>query len=161
MNAVIVYYSLEGNTEYVVKQLQKEMNADVCKLEPVKAYPTGKVSKFFWGGKSVVFGEKPKLLPYQFDEAAYDTVIIATPIWASSYVPPIKAFLDEHKLENKQVGIVACSTGGNVEKCFNKLKSELKNCKIKDVLSLIDPAVHKKQEDTEKIKAFAKKMMAQ
>ena len=67
MKSIIVYYSLEGNTEYTAKEIAAKLGADLLRLEPVKAYPTGKVSKFVWGGKSAMMAETPQLKPYQFD----------------------------------------------------------------------------------------------
>ena len=83
MNTLIVYYSLEGNTEYAAKKIAAETGADLLRLEPVKAYPSGKVSKFVWGGKSAVMAETPELQPYQFRPEAYDRIIFGFPVWAS------------------------------------------------------------------------------
>ena len=72
MRSLIVYYSLEGNTDYAAKLIAEELGADLLCLVPVKAYPTGKVSKFIWGGKAAVMSDTPKLQPYKYDDAAYD-----------------------------------------------------------------------------------------
>ena len=37
MNTLIVYYSLEGNTEYAAKIFADELGADRLRLDPVKA----------------------------------------------------------------------------------------------------------------------------
>ena len=60
MKTLIVYYSLEGNTEFAAKTIASALGADMLKLEPVKAYPTSGFKKFFWGGKSAVMEEKPQ-----------------------------------------------------------------------------------------------------
>lgn len=60
--AIVVYFSLEGNSKYVADVIAEYMEADTLRLEPAKDYPKGNVGKYFWGGKSVVFGDKPKLL---------------------------------------------------------------------------------------------------
>ena len=73
MQTLIVYYSLEGNTAQTAQEIATELGADLLQLEPVKAYPTGKVSKFVWGGKSVVFSEKPKLKDYTFERTVDET----------------------------------------------------------------------------------------
>ena len=59
MKTVIVYYSLEGNTEMTAKAIAAELGAELLPLIPVKAYPTGKVSKFVWGScKPVILGHR-------------------------------------------------------------------------------------------------------
>ena len=88
MKTIVVYFSLEGNTEYVAEKISDYLKTDTLRLEPVKEYPRGNFSKFFWGGKSVVFGETPKLVPYNFDASKYDVIIIGTPVWAGSFTPP-------------------------------------------------------------------------
>ena len=54
MKRIVVYFSLEGNTEYIADELAKVLPADKLKLVPKKAYSTSGFSKFFWGGKSAV-----------------------------------------------------------------------------------------------------------
>ncbi len=97
----IVYYSLEGNTKFVAEKMAAELGADLIRLVPVKEYPTGNVSKYFWGGKSAVFREHPKLEPYRFKAEEYELVIIGSPIWASTYAPPLANLL-KRSLPSKQ-----------------------------------------------------------
>ncbi|HBF64511.1 MAG TPA: flavodoxin, partial [Clostridium sp.] len=66
------------------------MKADTVELKTSKQYPTEGFGKFFWGGKSVLFGEKPQIINERIDLSKYDTVVIGTPIWAGSFAPPIK-----------------------------------------------------------------------
>ena len=46
MNTAVVYYSLEGNTQYAAEKVAGELGADLIRLVPVKEYPTGKLSKY-------------------------------------------------------------------------------------------------------------------
>ncbi len=158
MKAIIVYYSLEGNSEYVADIIADHTKAEKLKLEPVKEYPKGGMSKFLWGGKSVMFGETPTLAPYQFDANTYDTIIIGTPIWASSYAPPIKTFLKENKLSGKRIALYACCAGGNTDKCFAKLQKELPDCTVVATLSLIDPKSKQSPDKVQKIEEFCKQL---
>ncbi len=82
MSTAIVYYSLNGNSEFTAKKIAEKTGADLIKLVPVKAYPKTYWKQLIWGGKSVVMKEKPKLEPYTFDAEKYDTIIIGTPVWA-------------------------------------------------------------------------------
>ena len=65
MKTLMVYYSLEGNTKYVAEMIKEYTGADILPLIPAKEYPKGNVTKYIWGGKSAVFGDKPKFLPYK------------------------------------------------------------------------------------------------
>lgn len=160
MKSIVVYFSLEGNSKYVADRIAEYVGADTLGLEPVKKYPTGNVSKFVWGGKSVVFGDKPKLLPYKFDAKDYDVIIIGTPVWAGTFAPPLKTFLREHDLSHKKVALYACCGGGSTEKCIDNLKKELKNCEIIGSFSLVDPGQKQSEENIQTIKAFCSKHLS-
>jgi flavodoxin len=157
MKTIVVYFSLEGNSKYVADKISKYTGADVLSLDPLKEYPQGKASKYFWGGKSVMTGEKPKLVSYDFKANEYDVIIIGTPIWAGSFAPPIKTFLSENDLSNKKIAIYACHAGGGADKCFDKLKKELPNSEIIARLSLTNPGNRQKKENELKIEEFCNK----
>ena len=161
MKVIVVYYSLEGNTKYTAEKIASRLNADKLELVSDKEYPTGKASKFIWGGKSVVFGEKPKLKPYNFDLLAYDAVIIGTPIWAGTFAPPIKTFISENQIKGKKIGLFACSSSGNADKCFAKLKAEMGAEKGAFTLSLKDPIREKQESDIEEIEKFCKNFLTE
>lgn len=158
MRVAVVYFSLEGNTKYVAEKIAKELNADMIQLIPVKEYPTGKVSKFFWGGKSTTFKETPKLESYQFDPDNYELVILGTPIWAGTFVPPLRTFLKKTKLTGKKVAMFANCSGGSAEKCFMQLENELSDCTVLSTLRLIDPIKNANSENNEIIVGFCTRL---
>lgn len=125
MSILVVFYSLEGNTEFVSAKIAETLNADTVRLVTKKRYPTQGFKKYLIGGKSVVFGEKPKLENSKINFEKYDTVIIATPIWAGSYAPAIKTLLNQYKLANKKIALFACSMSGETAKCFSKIKKAI------------------------------------
>ena len=158
MKSIVVYFSLDGNSKYVADLIKEHVGADILSLEPVKDYPKGNASKYFWGGKSVVFGEKPKLVPYVFDAKEYDLIILGTPVWAGSFAPPVKTFLRENDLSNKKIALFACSASGEAEKCFSKIKQEIPNGEVIATLSLVNPKVKQLEENSIKIKEFCDKL---
>lgn len=154
MNTLIVYYSLEGNTAYAVKEIAALLGADTLCLEPVKAYPTGKVRKFIWGGKSAMMAETPELQPYTFDAAAYDRIIFAFPVWASNVAPPLRTFIRDNGLKGKQIAAVACQTASGADKAFAKLKDLLGVEAFAGELTLLDPKTKPDPENEKRIRAF-------
>ena len=50
---LVVYYSLEGNTEYVAEKIREKTGADLLKLVPKKAYHDKGLAKFLWGAVRV------------------------------------------------------------------------------------------------------------
>lgn len=142
MKSIIVYYSLEGSTDMVAKLIQKETGADMLRLVPKKEIPREGFGKYVWGGKQVTFAEKPELQPYTFHAEEYDTVIIGTPIWAGKCTPPIRTFLAEQNLNDKNIYLFACHLGGGADKCFAILKEKLVGNSIKGVMDFTDPENH-------------------
>lgn len=155
MKAVVVYYSLEGNTEYAARILAEELGADIIRIDPEKPYPTGK-SKFLVGGKDATMKIKPMLKKYSFDSKAYDTVIIGTPLWAWTMAPPIRTFLSENDLSDKAVHFFVSSGGGKDGKCFAAMEelAHVQNGRALR-LSLIEPLKKKSESMDGTIRKFA------
>ena len=154
MKTIIVYYSLEGNTAFAAQKMAMALGADTLRIEPVKTYPSSGFRKFFWGGKSAVMAETPKLQPYDFDATAYDRVIFGFPVWASNVTPPIRTFIKENDLSRKRIAAFACQSGAGAEKAFAKLKAALGIEKLEAELVLIDPKEKPSVDNEQKIKAF-------
>lgn len=138
MKALIVYYSMSGNTEYAAGRMVERLGADLLRLEPVKEYPDSGFRKFFWGGKSAVMAEKPALKPYRFETDGYDTVIFGFPVWAGNIAPPIRTFISENEMKASKYAAFACQSGSGAEKAFGKLKACLGHDLV-ETLVLIDP----------------------
>lgn len=160
MKTWIVYYSLEGNSEFTAQQIAKELHAELLPLHPVKAYPTGKVSKLIWGGKSAVMSEKPALEPYQFDKADCGRIIFGFPVWASKIAPPLRTFIRDNDLSGIRFAAFACQTAGGSDKAFIQLKSELSIDAFDAELVLNDPKIKPDDANLQKIKEFCEKLNA-
>ena len=106
---LIVYYSYEGNTEALVDGMKSAITADVLKLVPKKEKKTNSLFRFVWGGIQVYMTKKPKLEEYNVDLDKYDNIIIASPCWFGTFAPPIKTFLTDNKLENKNIYLIRFS----------------------------------------------------
>lgn len=154
----VIYYSMTGNTEYVAKEIEKNLNVDIIKINPIKEYPNKGFKKFFWGGKSAVMKETPELEKYDFNENKYENIIIGTPVWASTFSPPIRSFINENKdkLKNKNISIIICNSGGGADKTIEKLRQYLDIKDFKEKLVLVDPK--DKEENINIIKEFCNKI---
>lgn len=141
MRTAVVYYSMGGNTRFAAEQTAKQLGAALIPISPVKAYPDKGFRKFLWGGKSAVMGDMPELEPYSFGGGDYDRIIICTPVWASSFTPPIRTFIEENRsaLEGKEIAAVICYSGGGADKAIAKLKSFLGTDSFAAELILTDP----------------------
>ncbi len=155
----IVYYSMSGNTKYVADKIAEKIEADIIRIEPVKAYPDKGATKFIWGGKSAVMGEKPALQPYEFSTEKYDRIILGTPVWASNFAPPIRTFIKENPdIHEKKIAVFTCFSGGGADKAIEKMKKYIGIEKFEAELILVDPKENGKAEDDEKIDVFCQRL---
>ena len=159
MTTAIVYYSMSGNTKYVADKIAERIEADVIRIDPVKAYPDKGAKKFIWGGKSAVMGEKPALHPYEFNVEKYDRIILGTPVWASNFAPPIRTFVKENPdIHEKKLAVFTCFSGGGADKAIEKMKKYIGIKEFEAELILVDPKENVKAEDDEKIDVFCQKL---
>jgi len=139
---LIVYYSLDGNTRFVAENIAKIINADLLELKPLAEEVPRNFMKYFWGGRQVCMKQKPALCSFELNPQNYDTLFIATPVWAFSYTPAIASFFDKVKLEKKRIALVCCS-GGAKGKTFEKMKDKLSGNEFIGELHLIEPLRNK------------------
>ena len=159
MNTLIVYYSLEGNTRWMVNEIASRLGARTIELIPKKAYPDKGFKKFLWGGKSATMKETPELEKYDADVAGAELVIFATPVWAGTFAPPLRTFIAENDLGGKKLAFAACSSSGNAAGCFAKLKSLLGDPLPLAELSLKDPKTKPMDESRRLIDDFCRKLL--
>jgi len=160
MKTLIVYYSLEGNTEYAAEVLAEKLGADTLRLVPVKKYPDSGFRKFLWGGKSAVMAETPELEPYSLDPRTYERILIGFPVWAGNVAPPIRTFIKENDIRGKRIAAFACEGGSGAEKAFEKLKSAIGIASLEAELVLIDPKAKPSEENARRMDAFCKALEA-
>ncbi len=158
-NTLIIYYSLEGNIDFLMRKMAKAINADTCRLETVKEYPKKGLLKFLHGGRDASFGFKPELKTALPDLSAYSRIIIGTPVWASKPAAPINTFLDKADFSGKNVAIVASSAGGSAAKCISIIGNAVttKGGTITDSIAFVNP-LKKPQEALETIETFSQKI---
>ena len=153
MKALVVYYSMGGNTEYAARKIAQRTGAELLRLEPEKAYPDRGLKKFLWGGKSAVMAEKPRLKPYRFEPGGYDLVVFGFPVWAGNVTPPVRTFLSENDPGAGLYAAFACQSGSGAEKAFGKLKACLGH-ELARTLVLNDPKDRPDPEKDAQIEEF-------
>ena len=158
MKAAVIYYSLEGNMDFIAQKLGESGNVDLCRLIPKKEYPKGKISKYVWGGKSATFGEMPSLEDITIDLEQYDTLVIGTPIWAGTMTPPVLTFLHDHKIVGKKIILVTTCDGGDSEKAVKKMKEYLSDSTVIDAITFVKPLQNQNEELQNKIENIRRLM---
>ncbi|EJO5348757.1 flavodoxin [Clostridium botulinum] len=147
MKSLIVFYSLEGHTKFIADIMGKELECDLLQLKPEKEISKTGFRRFIWGGKSVIFNEKPSLKNKIPNLDQYQTIFIGTPIWAGKYTPAINTFISENEIKGKNIAFFACHAGGGAKKCFNKLEDILKDNTILGKIDLVDSEGEREKRD--------------
>ena len=117
MKTAIVFFSLDGNTRLAACGLAERLGADVFEIRTVKPYPAKGPLKILVGGKDATFDKCPAIQPLGIDLAAYDQVVLGTPVWADKVAAPINTFLKECDLGGKHLALLISSAGGDATKC--------------------------------------------
>jgi len=142
MQALVIYYSLEGNTAHLAQAIGKELSADLLRLQPSADIKSSGFMRFLWGGRQVMSKAQPELQPYELDLSRYTHLFIGTPVWANSYAPALRTFLESETVQNKQIGLFCCY-GGAEGKCLTHLRTALTgNTIAAQGLGIRDPLKH-------------------
>ena len=159
MKTALVYFSLTGNVAQTAERLAKTLDADLIPLVPEKAYPDKGAKKFLWGGKCALMGEKPALKPYAFDGGAYDRIIFGTPVWAGTFAPPLRTFVEDNRaaLAGKRLAAFLCCSGGE-GKTFQKLRALLGVTAFDAEMILVDPKDRPAPRNDESLAVFTAKL---
>ena len=124
-STAVVYYSLSGNTQKCAETLAAILNADIFKLETVTSYPKS------YGKLLAVTREESKMkakrelqVPIP-DLTAYRRVLIGTPNWWGALSSPIRTFMAEEDLKDKEVALFCTHGGCGVKEVENEFLSFL------------------------------------
>ena len=150
----VVYYSLQGNCEFVANEIAGKLDAKTIRLVPDVEPPKKGFGMFFKGGGMAVMKKTPGLVGFDFNADDYDTIVLCSPVWAGRYAPAVRSFLSRTDLSGKKIAIVASSAGGDAEKMLDTLAADSR-AEVIGRLSLVLP-LKKQDEAREKIAQFCK-----
>lgn len=159
LKKLVIFYSFEGNTKFIAEGISEIIGADLLELKPKKDVESKGFMKYFWGGKQVITGKKPELLPIDKKPEDYDLILIGTPIWASRYTPAINTFLDTAQINGKKIAFFCCHAGGGNGKAFKMLKEQLKGNEVLGEIEFKDPLKKGKEEAKEQLKEWIERIL--
>ena len=138
MKAAVIYYSFDGNSAFIADTIKAELKAETFEIKTVDSKRRRGLALFLWGGGQVFFGKKPPILPPTIDIAAFDLIILGTPVWAGSPAPAMVTFLDKVKISKKKLGLYCCH-GGSKGKVFHKMEALLPGNAIMGEIDFKEP----------------------
>ena len=111
--ALVVYYSLSGNTRGVARKIASRLHADILEIYTEKDYPDDYDVLLGLGKRETASGYLPKLKPYRVDYTKYDTIVVGTPVWWGTIAPAMRSFLSSNLAQLKGKNVYPFATNGN------------------------------------------------
>jgi len=107
---LVLYYSQNGATQAVAEELQKQLGADIERIEAEEPYAGDFQATIQRSGQEREKGETPALKPLQSKIADYDVIFLGYPIWFGTYAMPITTLVKEQDFAGKTV-VPFCTFG--------------------------------------------------
>ena len=89
MKAITIFYSFSGSTRGVAEKVKVACGGDIIEIKPKEKYSS--LSAYTLGCFRALREERDPIDPETVDVAAYDLIVIGTPVWAWKATPPINA----------------------------------------------------------------------
>jgi flavodoxin len=158
MKKLVVFYSLCGNTKLIAETISKAVNADILELEYKNKRKAKGILKYFFGGREVLKRIKPELLPFDKNPLDYDLIFIGSPVWGSTYAPPLRTFFTNNRLRDKNIAFFCCY-GGSDKKVYDYMKQALRRCHILGRIGFKKPLKKDKEYNIQKAKEWATRII--
>ena len=128
---LVLYYSQNGTTQIVAEELQKQLGADIERIEAVTPYDGDFQATIQRGGDELRSGKTPEIKPLQVNLADYDVVFLGYPIWFGTYAMPIATLVKENDFAGKTI-VPFCTFGsGGLNTSTEALKKALPQADIR------------------------------
>ena len=141
MAILVAYFSAEGTTAKVAKDLAAATGADIFEIKPEKPYtaadirwtnPFSRCNKEKLGKREVPV----KGIVDHFDQ--YDAVLIGFPIWYGCAPNVVNTFCSGYDFTGKKVALFATSGGSGIGKTKERLQPYVKGTTIIDAKLVSD-----------------------
>jgi flavodoxin len=154
MKALVVFYSMTGNTKEVAVHISEVLNCDVEEIFDVK--PRKGFFGFVKSGIESLFKIMPEIKQTEIDPKDYDLVIIGTPVWIGNMASPIRTYLFKNNEKINNAAFFCTIKGNNDKKVFLEME---RICESNPVacLSLKDKEI-KQEKHIKKVKQFINKI---
>lgn len=130
MKYVVAYYSWQGHTEKVARDLAERLKAEVVKIEPVQD------SGMFMKAMKAFLGLRSGIKSCRTDLADVDFLILASPVWAQKVPPYINEYTSMVSgSKGKPFSVLVEMGTSGAEKAIAIIRKKLENKGMKFVSS--------------------------
>ncbi|MFA6134511.1 MAG: flavodoxin [Phycisphaerae bacterium] len=138
MKTLVVYYSRSGITRTVAQAIAAALGADLEEIIDTKDR-SGALG-YLAAGRDAMKRKPADIQPPQKDPAAYDRVILGTPVWAFTMTPAIRAYVERFRGGLKRVAFFCTQGGSGDQRTFAHL-AELTGLQAEATLTVLEKEV--------------------
>jgi flavodoxin len=113
MKTLVAYYSRTGVTRKAAEDIARWLGADIEEI--IDAKPRGGVIGWLGAGKDASLKRLAEIAPVGRDPAAYELVVVGTPVWAFTMAPAVRTYITRYGQALKRVAFF-CTMGGSGDK---------------------------------------------
>ena len=92
-----------GNTEIIAKEIARQVNGDLFRIERREAYPDDYEQTTKVASRELLDNARPELTSTVKDFDSYDVIYLCFPIWWDAMPMPVLSFLDTYDFSGKTV----------------------------------------------------------
>lgn len=108
-NILVVYYSRTGHTRQIAEAIAAKCSAN---LEAIHDVSSRLGFLGYWrSGREAWREQTTEIRQVEKDPAAFDLVVIGTPVWAGRMSSPIRTYITEQRSRFKRIAVF-CTLGG-------------------------------------------------
>ena len=148
---LVVYYSRDGGTERVAKEIAGKLNADIEAIIDQKSRKG--ILGWLSAGKDATFKRETTIGNIEKNPADYEITIIGTPMWAGSMTPAVRTYINKFKRSVKNTAYFVVAIGMPPDKVVKSME-ELAGITAKGFVGFVHRDFKKKETYEEKIKNF-------
>jgi flavodoxin len=135
---LIVYHSRSGYTRRIAHELARRLDADLDEIRIVQ--PMKGVLGYALCAMEAIAGLAPALRPARKDPAAYDMVVVGTPVWFWSLASPVRSWLESHPLPGRRLAFFCTMGGSGAGRVFDAMR-QISGCTPRVTLALTDDEI--------------------
>ena len=150
MSSIVVYFSRNGsnwvddkvdnlevgNCEILAKYIQKQINADIFKIETKKQYTNEYYKATEEAKEELQNNARPELLSYPENFEKYNTIYLIYPIWWGTCPMAVFSFLEKYDFSNKTIFPFCTHEGSGISNSVSDIKKYAQNAKIKNAFEV-------------------------
>lgn len=149
--ALVVYYSLHnGNTRIVAEKIQKQVGADLFRIETVQAYPAAYNDVTAQAKKELESNYRPPLKKQVKNIQHYETIYLGSPNWWNTVAPAVMTFLESHNLEGKTIVPFITHEGSRLGSSLDDIRKLAPKATVRNGLPVRGSAVNDADADIKK-----------